>query len=228
MYVTSPATTLKSEIHFPLEAVDNKASRQYQELTIKEGENLFFTGDEAEFVYEVIEGVVRSSKVLMDGRRQVLNFCYPGEILGLSHDGKYHCDCEAVSPVKVRLYRKNAFFKEIDADPEFCARLLRSAAAEVNNMQDHFMMLGRKSAMEKIASFLVALLDRVKRPGQKVYEFDLPMNRSDVADFLGVTIETVSRNLTRLRQMGVIELPNTHQVIVCRPAELRELAENTV
>ncbi|MEM8650689.1 MAG: helix-turn-helix domain-containing protein [Pseudomonadota bacterium] len=226
MYVTSPVQTVESEIIFPLVADDSFEKSNPLEATFEEGANLFFAGDEAEFVYEVIEGVVKSSKVLMDGRRQIINFCYPGEMIGLSHDSIYHCDCEAVSKVRARIYRKNAFMTDLDQDPQFCARLLRNAAAEINGMQDHFLMLGRKTAMEKIASFLVAIMSRQVRREDGAIVFELPMKRSEIADFLGVTIETVSRNLTKLRKLGVIELLSTHCFEVSDPALLRKLAEN--
>ena len=226
MYVTSPVQTIESEIIFPLIEGDTIEITNPLEATFEEGANLFFAGDEAEYVYEVIEGVVKSSKVLMDGRRQIINFCYPGEIIGLSHDSIYHCDCEAVSNVRARVYRKNAFMTDLDQDPQFCARLLRNAAAEINGMQDHFLMLGRKTAMEKLASFLVAIMSRQVWHENGAIVFELPMKRSEIADFLGVTIETVSRNLTKLRKLGVIELLNTHCVSVCNPSLLRKMAEN--
>ena len=228
MYVTSPIKTVESQIVLPEKPYGLIENTYSHEVTFHDGENLFFAGDEAEHVYEVIEGVVRSSKVLMDGRRQVLNFCYPGEMIGLSHDSFYHCDCDAVSTVRVRLHRKNAFMKDVARDPEYCARLLRKAAAEVNNMQDHFMMLGRKTAMEKLASFLIAIMERQQRKTTGEIALELPMKRTDIADFLGMTIETVSRNLTRLRKLGVIDLPTTHRVSICQPAALRNLAENGI
>ena len=164
-------------------------------------------------------------QVLCDGRRQVLSFGYPGDIVGLSHDRLYHSDCEAVSDVKLRVHYRNAFSASFGSEPEFGTVLLRFAAAEMNNMQEHFIMLGRKSATEKVASFLVTLLDRVgETRGDRAY-FNLPMSRSDIADFLGLTIETISRTLTKLRAEGVIELPNKQRVCVCKPKRLRNLAE---
>ncbi|MGI9351524.1 MAG: helix-turn-helix domain-containing protein [Rhizobiaceae bacterium] len=228
MYVTSPLRVSDSEIAYPVSLPRKLDNSNVQEIKLGVGENLFFEGDNARYIYEVIEGVVRSSKVLMDGRRQVLNFCYPGELVGVSHDKHYHYDCDAVSPVKIRVYRKNASMDEILDDPEFCMKLLRNTAAEVNSMQEHFMMLGRKSAMEKTASFLVAVVDRQKFYNDCGLYIELPMSRADIADFLGVTIETVSRNLTKLRKFGVINLPRTCTVQICKPAELRRLAENEI
>lgn len=195
---------------------------------IQANEPLFCEGDESLVVYEIVEGVVRSSKILCDGRRQVISFGYPGDIIGISHDCRYHNDCEAISKVIVRPIRKNVCSPTATTDPQFCQRMLSYAAAEINSMQEHFMMLGRKSARERVASFLVTLMHRVGNRGDGGIAFDLPMSRSDIADFLGLTIETISRSLTQLRKDGVIDLPNAHHVIVRRTSTLRELAESDV
>lgn len=226
MYVTSPTYSSETEIYFSAEMLaENSQINSPKIKLINAGHNLFHEGDDADYIYEVIEGVVRSSKVLIDGRRQVLNFGYPGETIGLSHDNFYHSDCDAVSDVKVRVTRKNAFSHDMTSDPIFCAHLLKKVVAEVNHMQEHFMMLGLKTATEKLASFLVAIMDRQNNEQNDCNCFDLPMKRCDIADFLGLTIETVSRNLTKLRKMGIIELQTAHSICVCKPNALRELAE---
>ncbi|MEM6462582.1 MAG: helix-turn-helix domain-containing protein [Pseudomonadota bacterium] len=223
MYVTSPVSIFKSTV-VPV-SVGVESAAQSQIARYAAGHPLFFEGDDAEYVYEIVEGVVRTSKILFDGRRQVLSFGYPGDVVGLSHDRHYHCDCEAVSKVKLRVHKKNASSTSFERDPSFCNELLRYAASEVNNMQEHFIMLGRKSAMEKVASFLASLMGRVGVINDQRICFDIPMPRSDIADFLGLSHETVSRTLTRLRLDGVIQLPKKHRVCVCRPSALKALAE---
>ena len=225
MYVTSPIIPIESEIYFSENIEADFHSETFHIKNISADNCLFHEGDAAEYLYEVIKGVVRSSKVLIDGRRQVLNFGYPGDIIGLSHDSYYHSDCDAVSDVKLRVIHKNAFKDDLVSDPEFCAKLLQNAVAEVNHMQEHFMMLGCKTAMEKLASFLIAIMDRQSDQNGCQKCFDLPMKRCDIADFLGLTIETVSRNLTQLRKLGIIDLPTTQRVCVNKPNMLRELAE---
>ena len=226
MYVTS-AKSITENVDFPaLMAFDDATGKYSQIRSLQSGQSLFCEGDDAGLVYQVIEGVVRTCKVLRNGRRQILSFGYPGDIVGLSHDGFYHSDCDAVCDVKVQILRKNARGAIFDNDPDLADRLLRYAAAEVINMQEHFLMLGRKSASEKIASFLVALLDRVGVMQDSKTCFDLPMNRSDIADFLGLTIETVSRTLTKLRKAGIIDLPAPHRVCVCKVEALRNLVES--
>ena len=106
MYVTSPLNYLNAEPVNPANLFAEAADTRSHISSADAGHTLFCEGDDADFVYEVLEGVVRTSKVLCDGRRQVLSFAYPGDIVGLSHDQFYHSDCDAVSAVKIRVYRK--------------------------------------------------------------------------------------------------------------------------
>jgi CRP-like cAMP-binding protein len=225
MYVTSPTSfshidsiqakvLLKSNtlIHTPIK-------------TIRAGSPVFHEGDESRCVYEVLEGVVRSSKNLRDGRRQILAFGYPGDLIGVSHNCKYNSDCDALSDVKLRVYRSNACSTDPTSDPKFCDHLLKSVTAEMAGMQEHFMMLGKKSAMEKLASFLIVLLDRssVSQAQKNIIEF--PMSRMDIADFLGLTVETVSRGFAKLRRDKMINLPKPQTVEILKPNCLREMGE---
>jgi len=225
MYVTSPNHFFAVEPAHVQKFLSAETGDRSITRTIQAGNLLYCEGDKSPQVYEIIEGVVRSSKILRDGRRQVIAFGYPGDILGISHDCRHHSDCEAVSDVKVRVHRKNACSSNVNDEPQFCSMLLKHTASEMNNMQEHFMMLGRKSAHEKVSSFLTVLLDRVGEKGEGCAVFSIPMPRSDIADFLGLTIETVSRTLTKLRKEGVIDLPNPHQVKVLKLAALRACAE---
>lgn len=224
MYVTSAS-------NFPLSealTLDGLLASQFtnNERLIKAGKPLFHEGDTAEYIYQIVEGVVRSSKLLANGRRQILSFGYPGDLVGMSHDGVYHSECEAISEVKLRAIPKNAYNGSLPADPAIFGELLRYASNEIANMQEHFMMLGCKTATEKIASFLVALAERTGQQVENEICFLLPMKRADIADFLGVTIETVSRTMTKLRKAGIINLPDPHSVCVCKLPALRNLAEN--
>lgn len=226
MYVTA-ATSFRDHtnpIVFPMATGVRPEASSLRRL--KAGQALFCEGDSADCVYQVVEGVVRTSKMLSNGRRQILAFGYPEDIVGLSHDQCYHSDCEAVSDTKLRVLRKNASSARFNFDVEICDQLLRHAAAEVSGMQDHFLMLGRKSAMEKIASFLLVLAQRTGTHTQGEVCVPLPMTRSDIADFLGLTVETVSRTLTKLKSGHVIRLPDHHSVCIRRMAALEDLADS--
>lgn len=229
MYVTSPISVMENSqppvAHFA-NGHDCEAVTTYgHDSSLRSGQALFRDGDEANFIYEVVSGVVRTSKLLSDGRRQVLSFGYHGDIIGFSHDDMHHCDCEALADVKLRVVNRNVFNSKMAVNPALCIQLLKRAAAEVNDMQEHFLMLGRKSAIEKIASFLVVLLEREGEQNGCKTCFSLPMSRSDIADFLGLTIETVSRSLTKLRKKNIIELPDPHRVCVLNTKALRAYAE---
>jgi len=188
------------------------------------GEALFFEDDDANYVYEVLEGVIRTSKILCDGRRLVVSFNFPGQLVGFSHDTVHHATCEAIAPTSIRVIKRSALSTIIRDRPEFAEQLLRFTAESLNAMQEHFVVLGRKCASEKLASFLLALAERETASESGAVSFRLPMTRSDIADFLGLTIETVSRNLTVLKIDGVIDLPQTNLVRVRDIARLREKA----
>ena len=192
-------------------------------ILLKAGKCLYFEGDEVERLYQVISGVVRLTRMLEDGRRQVIAFGYPGDIVGFPADGRHHTDCDALVDTRLRAYRRSAL-DHGDGDPELHMALLRAALNEISAMQDHVMMLGRKSASEKVASFLNVLTTRYGEDVGPHRQIDLPMCRSDIADFLGLTTETVSRAFTALRKTGVIALDGAQRIKVLDPCALRDLS----
>lgn len=177
------------------------------------GTHLFREGDEAEHVYEIKSGVLRLTRVLENGRRQVIAFGLPGDIIGFPNGELHHTDCDVVATAEVIAHRR-AELESGGGDPDTHRRLLRAALREISAMQDHFMMLARKSAMEKVASFLVVLSQRTGAPLGNYTTFMLPMSRADIADFLGLTIETVSRMFSQLRKDGTIALETPQRVVV--------------
>lgn len=198
-------------------------SQNVQPRKLKAAQNLFREGDNVRHVYEVTSGVLRLTKVLEDGRRQVIAFGYPGDIIGFPQDGMYHTECDAISSAEVIAHN----IGDLECgrqNPQLHRRLVRAALKEIGAMQDHFMMLGRKSASEKTASFLSVLMDRTGVPLGAYTHFEFPMNRSDIADFLGLTVETVSRNITKLRKLKLIALENSRSVIVLDQDALYDMA----
>lgn len=188
-------------------------------------EPLVREGDDTRFFYEVLDGVVSSYKIFADGRRQIISFAFPGDLIGFSHGNAYRYNCEAISPARVRAIPKTSLLRSIRERPEIGEKLLALAALEVAYVEDHSINLGRKSALERIASFLVSLVDRAGYGDSRSIIMQLPMSRLDMADFLGLTIETVSRSLTKLRTRGVIELPHATTLVIEDLDRLRELAE---
>lgn len=194
-------------------------------ISLRNSESLFFDGDDADFVYEVLEGLIMSYSILPDGRRQIISFAYPGDIFGLSHDGTHHYCCCAKGAARVRSMPRKMLMRIAQDRPEITAKLLNCASKQLNQVQDHFVLLGRKCAQEKVASFILILARRYAKENATSVTFTLPMTRSDIADYLGTTIETVSRQLSSLRKTGVIDLPQISVVHVRDMFELEELAE---
>lgn len=180
---------------------------------VETGTHLFREGDAADHVYEIKSGILRLTRVLENGRRQVIAFGLPGDIVGFPNGDLHHTDCDIIASAEIVVHRRCAL-ETGEGDPETHQRLLRAALREISAMQDHFMMLARKSAMEKVASFLIVLSQRTGMPIGNYTTFSLPMSRADIADFLGLTIETVSRMLTLLRRQGAITLETPQTVLV--------------
>jgi len=186
------------------------------------GETLFAEGDETNSVYEIVRGTLRLVKLLPDGRRQITGFLSAGRLLGLAPEGAHVYTAEAVTEVTLCRYGRAAFERLIDEVPGFARRLLDVTSHELRVAQDQMLLLGRKTATEKVASFLLLIAEQ--QDGDGTLEVDLPMTRSDIADYLGLTIETVSRTLTKLKQDGLIALQEPHRIKIRNRDQLEELA----
>ena len=201
-----------------------RAQRRDARLRLRPGQILFHQGDDARSVYHIDNGVLRLTRVTERGRQQVIAFGYPGDIVGLPVQGLRSTDCEALTPatltpVPARLPTERS------GNIAEAAFLAAAALWEVGVMQEHLMTLGHKSSRERVSSFLVALMRRVGRHDDEGVHVDLPMSRSDIADFLGLRTETVSRAFTDLRQAGLIDLPSAQHVTIVRPDLLETFAE---
>jgi CRP/FNR family transcriptional regulator len=186
------------------------------------GETLFAEGDEAESVYEVVRGMLRLCKLLPDGRRQITGFLSAGQFLGLAPEGVCVYTAEAITEVTLCRYKRSAFDRLIDEVPGFAKRVLAVASHELSAAQNQMLLLGRKAAVEKVASFLLLMAEQAGEDEDGTIE--LPMTRSDIADYLGLTIETVSRTLTRLKQDRLIALPTPDRIKIRDRDQLEELA----
>ena len=193
-------------------------------ITIKPGKHLFLEGDPADRIFEVASGVLRLTRIMEDGRRQVIAFGYPGDTVGFPSDGLYHTDCDALVPTTLVVHRRR-YLDSPNGDSALHQRLLRAALREISAMQDHFMMLGRKSSIEKLASFLQVLTDRVGEPLGDFNQVTLPMTRADIADFLGLTTETVSRTFTQLRKSGIIAIDHVNTIVILKPIAMQCIAQ---
>jgi CRP/FNR family transcriptional regulator len=160
-------------------------------------------------VFNVTEGTVRLCKSLPDGRRQIVGFALAGDFLGLALMDRYSVAAEAVTEVKVCRFARSAFLAYVDNRPHLLRRLHEFAGHELSLAQDQMLLLGRKTAEERVAAFLLNLQARYGRIGTVSVNVPLPMSRQDIADYLGLTIETVSRTLTKLaRKKALVVVPD--------------------
>ena len=185
------------------------------------GETLFNEGDDADCIYEITSGMLRLYKLLPDGRRQIVGFLTAGHLLGLALEGTYVYTAETLTDVTLCRYRRSGFDRLIDNVPGLARRLWGFTADELRMAQDQLMMIGRKTATEKVASFL---LTQAELQGA-ADEVRVPMTRGDIGDYLGLTIETVSRTLTKLKRDGVIALPNLDRIEFRDRERLEEIAK---
>jgi len=184
---------------------------------------LYHQGDDASHFYRVNSGIVMIYRLLEDSKRQITGFCTAGDIFGLSPDDNYHETAVTVGTSNIAGFT----MADVTQDPELQRELFTRTCTRLEDAQNMMMTLSKKSAGEKVAAFLLMLVNRQKRRTTDTNEdvdIRLPMSRLDIADYLGLTIETVSRRLTVLKTEGVIELPSRHTARVCRVKTLESLA----
>lgn len=198
------------------------ANGQTRVRCLEAEEALVFEGDPATTIYEVLEGTLMIYKVFQDGRRHVILFARPGDIIGFDQTGVFDFDCDALTAAKVRVVPKKGLLRAALEEPGFGQRLLEFAAGQIATARRRSITLGRKTALERVATFL---LDLGERGAPSVDRIPVPMSRAEIADYLGLTTETVSRNITKLRSMGIIDLPGGGAVRVRDKPALRLLAE---
>jgi CRP/FNR family transcriptional regulator len=192
--------------------------------TFSSGETLFFEGDPARHVFEITEGVVRLCKMLMDGRRVICGFLFEGDVVGMSQRHRFMYSAEAVNGLKVRRITRRSLDEAMERTPKLRPQIFSRMCDEMEAVQRQMVLLSCKNAEERVCSFIVELMDRQALPGERPILIDLPMTRLDMADYLGMTIETVSRNLTRLAKKGVLTNVERSTLRIAKPRLLKELA----
>ena len=174
----------------------------------------------AEYLYKVVSGAVRTYRVLHDGRRQIGAFLLPGDMFGLEAGATHAASAEAVADSVVLVIKRSAVVALAERDPDVARQMWSLTAQELGRAQDHMLLLIR-NAQERIAAFLLEMAARA--PGAD--SVDLPMSRQDIADYLGLTIETVSRTLTQLEAEAAIALPTSRRIVLRNRSALNELSE---
>jgi len=180
---------------------------------------IFAEGEGAGYVYKLVSGVVRVSKLLPDGRRQISAFHLPGDMFGFEADDIHHASAEAIGPVKVIAFKWHSLLSA-SASGGLVHELLNRTMIGLRQTQDHLLLLGRKNALERLVAFL---LEMVRRSGADSV-LDLAMPRHDIADYLGLTLETVSRMFAELKEAKIIRLESARRVHLVDLNKLEEMA----
>jgi CRP-like cAMP-binding protein len=183
---------------------------------------IFSEGEDAEYSYRVVSGAVRLSKMMPDGRRQIAQFALPGDFFGINWLQDHALTAEALTEVTLICYGRARLERLGDENREVRAELFSTLRHDLWATQNHLVILGQQSANERVASFLAQLMHRSRQADTRA--IDIPMTRQDIADYLGLTIETVCRSLTKLKQAGIIDIPSRHQIVVRNTAALRRTA----
>lgn len=187
------------------------------------GQALFWEGDDAKFVFQVEHGMLRALRLLADGRRVIVGFLRPGDLLGVSLKDRYVYTVEAITEVRLRRYPRRRFEDEVARQPHLRAQLFSKLCDEMTAAQDQAVLLSRRSADEKVANFLLMMAR--DRDAERTDHVDLPMTRLDIADYLNMTIETVSRTITKFASNGVIAAPDRRSIIVLKKHMLQSIAD---
>jgi CRP/FNR family transcriptional regulator, nitrogen fixation regulation protein len=192
-------------------------------LNFGRNQTIFNEGDDADRVYVLLSGVVRLCKHMGDGRRQIVQFLLPGDLFSFMDLAGHSLTAEAVNATVVLCYPQRQLAQLGAQNPALRARFDALMAERLRGLQDHLVLLGRQTAMERVCSFLLSLQQRTGvREGDVLA---VPMSRQDLADYTGLTIETVCRVLTKLRHAGAIGLPNLHEILLKNVRMLATLAE---
>jgi len=186
-------------------------------------ETIFSEGDTADHVYKLISGSVRLCRHMPDGRRHIAEFMLPGDFIGFVESTENPFTAEAITPVILTSYPRNQFDRLGDANPQVRANLLSLLATRLLIAQQHLFVLVCRNAKERFAEFLLRLAERTDVLWGAPME--LTMGRQDIADHLGVTIESICRSIAALKKDGLVTVPNTHQLILNNVAKLRAVAD---
>jgi CRP/FNR family nitrogen fixation transcriptional regulator len=187
-------------------------------MTFARNAEIYGENEPADYLYKVVSGTVRTYKVLTNGRRQIGAFYLPGDIFGLETGESHAFSAEAITDAKVLVIKRSAVMTLAARDNDVTRQLLTYTGLELQRMQDHILLL-IKTAQERVATFLLEMAERIETSG----EVELPMSRQDIADYLGLTIETVSRTLTQLENVQAIALPTSRRIVLRNRSALKRL-----
>jgi CRP/FNR family nitrogen fixation transcriptional regulator len=195
----------------------------WSEFKYQGGAEIFGEAEPADYVYRIMSGAVRTFELLADGRRQIAAFHLPGDIFGIETGDAYRLTAEAVVHTTVWIAKRNSIFGE-GVDEDISGTVLKLITRNLHHAENHHMLLGRQTALERVAAFLTEMDERLQSPNAMI----LPMTRRDIADYLGLSIETVSRTFSVLQGMGLLSVQGGERpgrkIVLHRRSKLAQLA----
>lgn len=200
------------------------ASKDGVQFELPHGNALFVEGDVADRFYRVREGALTEYRSLSDGRRQVVAIYYPDDYIGITSNDRYEFSADAACRSVVEPIPRQDFATRLARDPDLVNKVITQFVERLSHSQAHLVLLGRMSAIERVSSFLLQLKRRAEAEGDVAQTIPLPVSRTDMADYLGLTTETVSRCLSLLKWKKAIAMPNARHVRILDEATLDSLA----
>jgi CRP/FNR family nitrogen fixation transcriptional regulator len=199
----------------------SRARVNLSEFKYNRGGEIYGEAEPADYIYQVVEGAVRSYKLLSDGRRQIGAFHLVGDIFGLENGASHRFTAEAIVDTTVRLIKRRSLEHVAESDVFVALDILNMTTTSLQHAEDHMLLLGRKTSLERVAAFLLEMDRRLTAAGI----IALPMCRRDIADYLGLTLETVSRALSHLHGKGILGFlgPTQRQIVLLDRLRLAEL-----
>ncbi len=188
------------------------------------GAAAFWEGDQASHLFQIVEGCLRLYRILVDGRRAIMGFRFAGETLGDCCQETYTYTAEAVTPVRLRRISRSRIQAMTDGETGVNRLLMAKMVDEMRAAQRHIIVLGQLGAEERVIDFLVSVAHRTGADLMRPVVIDLPMTRLDIADYLGLTIETVCRTLSKLKRRGTITLQGRHGIVLHRVGEMIDVS----
>ena len=192
-------------------------------LRIAQNQTIFSEGEKADHAYKIVSGVVRLCKHFPDGRRQIAQFLFPGDYLSFIKIGDHSFSAEAVVDVVLLSFPQAQLEQLSEKYPDLRGRLFQMASGRIRDIQNHLSMVGRQTAKERVASFMLLLAERSTRHEEP---FEVSMSRQDIADYLGLTMETVSRTLSLFKAKRIIAFPDQHRLQILNLNALQALADS--
>jgi CRP/FNR family transcriptional regulator, nitrogen fixation regulation protein len=213
-----PSRTLRPEPSFDFDTRADAIELMGRPMSFARNVEIYGEQEPVEYLYKIISGAVRTYKVRIDGRRQIGAFYLPGDMFGLEIGEEHTFSAEAVSDARILVFKRTLVVYLAARDHKMARQLWMLTGRELQRAQNHILLL-IKTAPERVASFLLEMADRIETSG----EVEMPMSRQDIADYLGLTIETVSRMLTQFENASAIDLPTPKRIVLRNRAVLKRM-----